>query len=72
MANKLIKRIVMQCPVCGRKHEVEELSHKATTIIKNEEVKYDESFYICREVVEDNEFETGELINRNIRKAQNS
>lgn len=72
MANKLIKRIVMQCPVCGKKHEVEELSHKVTTIIKNEKVRYDESCYICSELIDDNEFETGELVNRNIRNAQNS
>ena len=72
MANKLIKKTVMQCPVCGKKHEVEEHSHKATTIIKNEKVRYDENFYVCSELIDDNEFETGELVNRNIRNAQNS
>ena len=72
MAKRSINRIEMQCPICGRKHEVEEISHKVTTIIKSEKIRYDAYYYICNAAAEDNEFETGELLNRNIRNAQNS
>ena len=43
----LIKKVLMECPLCDKMHEVEERKRFATMIIKDEEVIYEEKYYYC-------------------------
>lgn len=73
VANTLIKRIHMSCPLCDKTHEVEERKRITTVILKGEEVTYEERFYFCTNADEDeNEFETGAMTNENLLKARNA
>ncbi|MCC8100728.1 MAG: DUF4065 domain-containing protein [Clostridiales bacterium] len=70
---KLIKKVYMTCPVCDRQHEVEERRRSTTSIIKGEPVVYDECFYFCENAdEEENEFETGAMMNENLLRARNA
>ena len=44
---KLVGKIHMECPLCGRTHEIEERKRKTQTSIKGEEGTYEERFYFC-------------------------
>ena len=69
----LIKKVHMDCPLCGKTHEVEERKRFATLIVKGEEVTYEERFYFCVNADEDeNEFETGSMTNTNLLNARNA
>ena len=69
----LIRKIHMECPLCDKIHEIEERKRTTTTIIKGEEVTYDERFYFCSNAdEEENEFETGEMDNENLLNARNA
>ncbi len=69
----LIRKIHMECPLCDKTHELEERKRTTVTVIKNEEVEYDECFYFCMNADEDeNEFETGEMLNKNLLNARNA
>lgn len=68
-----IKKVNMSCPVCGKVHEVEERKRKTSITIKGEEVTYEEKFYFCKNAdEEENEFETGKMINENLLNARNA
>lgn len=70
---KLVGKIHMECPLCGRTHEIEERKRKTQTIIKGEEVTYEERFYFCANSDEDeNEFETATMTNENLLNARNA
>ncbi len=69
----LIRKVHMECPLCDKVHEIEERKRIATTIVKEEEVSYEENFYFCVNSPEDeNEFETGAMMNKNLLNARNS
>ena len=69
----LIKKVHMDCPLCGKTHEVEERKRFATLIVKGEEVTYEERFYFCANADEnENEFETGTMTNTNLLNARNA
>lgn len=68
-----IRKILMDCPLCDRTHEVEERKRKVSTILKGEEITYEERFYFCANAEEDeNEFETGAMVNENLLNARNA
>lgn len=70
---KLLKKIHMNCPICDKLHEVEERKRVTTTIIKDEEVTYEERFYFCANAEEEeSEFETGSMTNQNLLNARNA
>lgn len=72
-ASALIRKIHMECPLCDKVHEIEERKRTTITIIKGEEVTYDERFYFCANMDEDeNEFETGNMTNENLLNARNA
>lgn len=72
-ANKMIRKIHMNCPLCDRTHEVEERKRETSITIKGEEVIYEERFYFCANMDEDeNEFETGTMTNENLLNARNA
>lgn len=63
----------MDCPLCGKTHEVEEKKRFADTILKGEKVTYEERFYFCVNAdEEENEFETGLMLNANLLNARNA
>ena len=69
----LIRRVRMNCPLCDRTHEVEERKRLATDLIKGENITYEEKFYRCTNSDnEENEFETGSMVNENLSNARNA
>lgn len=72
-ATTLLRKIHMNCPLCDKTHEVEERKRVTSIILKGEEVTYEERFYFCANVDEDeNEFETGAMANENLLNARNA
>lgn len=68
----LLRKIHMDCPLCGKTHEVEERKRVTSIVLKDEEVTYEERFYFCANAKEDeNEFETGSMTNENLLNARN-
>lgn len=68
-----IKKIYMNCPVCGKKHEVEERERNASIKIKGEEIFYKEKFYFCPDAGEDrHEFVTGSMANEDLLNARDT
>ena len=71
--SELIRKIHMRCPLCDCIHEFEEKKRIAITVIKGEEVSYEERFYFCASADEnENEFETGRMLNENLLNARNA
>lgn len=69
----LIRKIQMECPLCDKIHEIEERTRIARTIIKGEEVDYEENYFFCPNSDEDeNEFATGGMENDNLMNARNA
>lgn len=65
--------MLTQCPLCDKVHELEERKRTTTTIIKGEEVTYEERFYFCKNAdEEENEFETADMLNENLLRARNA
>lgn len=70
---EILRRLKMECPLCGEEHEVEVRVRNAKTIIKDIEVEYEETYYFCENSKEEeNEFETGKMSNMNLLNARNS
>ncbi len=69
----IIKKVHMNCPLCEKTHELEERKRVNTIVIKGVEVSYEERFYFCANSDEDeNEFESGEMLNENLLNARNA
>lgn len=69
----LLKKLHMECPLCDKIHEIEERRRTAMTIVKGEEVFYDERFCFCANAdADENEFETGTMTNENLLNARNA
>lgn len=69
----LIRVIHMECPLCDKIHEIEERKRITTTIIKGEEVTYEERFYFCANMGnEENEFQTAGMTNESLLNARNA
>lgn len=72
-AYTLIRKIHKDCPLCDKVHEIEERKRMASTIIKGEEVAYEERFFFCANAnEEEHEFETGSMANENLLNARNA
>ncbi len=69
----LIRKVYMDCPLCDKKHEVEERKRSATVTIKGDRVTYEERFCFCANAdEEENEFVTGTMENENLLNARNA
>ena len=69
---KLVRKIQMECPLCDKIHDIEERRRISKTIIKGEEVNYEETYYFCiNSDVDENEFVTGKMENDNLLNARN-
>lgn len=58
----------MKCPLCGKKHEVEERTRIATITIKGKTVAYNERVFYCKD--KDIEFVTGSMADDNLKNAR--
>lgn len=68
-----IRKIQMECPLCDKIHKIVKRTRVAKTIIKGEEVNYEETYYFCPNSDEDeNEFVTGKMENDNLLNARNA
>lgn len=71
--SELIRKVQMDCPLCGKIHEVEERKRITATIIKDTRVSYEETYFYCVNAGEEgNEFETGVMMNANLMNARNA
>ena len=65
--------MVIDCPMCGEKHEVEVKRVKSKAIIKGQEVTYNEKYCVCDNVPkEESEFYPGKFVDENLISAQNA
>lgn len=70
---KSIRKVHMNCPLCDKIHEVDEITRISVTEVKDEEVSYEEKVYCCGySPEEENEFCSGSMINDNMLKARNA
>ncbi len=68
-----IKVFMMDCPVCGKRHEVEEYTCIATTEIKGEEVDFEEHYLYCSNADEDEcRFAMPSMLNANLMRARDA
>lgn len=71
--DKLIRKIQTDCPLCDKVHEIEQRIRITKTIIKGEEIEYEEIYYFCQNSDEDeNEFVTSKLESENLKNARNT
>lgn len=71
--SKLIKKTSMKCPLCNKVHEIEERVRIANTIIKGDEVSYEDKYFLCcNSPVDENEFVTGKTESDNLLNARNA
>lgn len=70
-SSKLIRKILMYCPICDKVHEIEERVRTANITIKGKEAVYEEIYYLCHDCnEEENEFATGKMENENLSRAR--
>ncbi len=68
-----IKSLMMDCPICGRYHEVDEYKRITTTLIKAEKVEFEEHYLYCINADEDErEFAPASMFNENLMRARDS
>ncbi len=66
------KNIYKECPLCGKTHELELRTRISLARVKDGEVEYEESYYVCPNSPEDeNEFVDGKTHNMNMLNARN-
>lgn len=73
MKEKVVKKLVMECPICDKKHEVEIRVRLAIITIKGVNVNYEETYYYCVNANEDeNEFTPAKVEDVNLLNARNA
>lgn len=71
--NILIRKIDMECALCAKNHQVEERKRITKAIIKNEEVDFEEIYYLCDNCENDeNEFIPAKIMDSNLLCARNA
>jgi putative zinc finger/helix-turn-helix YgiT family protein len=69
----LVDIIRMECPLCGKTHDIELRKREAMIIIKSEQVSYDESYFLCHNQDDgENTFENNALNKSNLLNARNA
>ena len=74
MQDYLVRRILMDCPLCEKEHEIEERKRISVITIKGEEVEYEESYYLCNHMKDEdeNEFVPAKILDENMKNARNA
>ncbi|MCI7605897.1 MAG: DUF4065 domain-containing protein [Spirochaetales bacterium] len=70
----LIERIERDCPLCNKVHLLEKRRRESVMLIKNEEVKYEETYFFCPNSVgyDEDEFVSAEMMDYNLQNARNA
>ena len=63
---KFLKKVNMFCPICEEEHEIDLIEKEKETIIKGQNIKYNEKFYRCNKYKTENTFQNGELWNEGL------
>ena len=68
----LLEKELRGCPICGKEHEVEIRKRKSQIKIKDIMVDYDEIYYRCTNVSDedDNEYVSGKMMDKNLLEAK--
>ncbi len=67
----LIEKVKIDCPFCNEEHVVEKRKRTTLGIIKNEQVNYEEQYFLCnRTESNENEFVTAKLMDENLLNAR--
>ena len=73
MKDYLIQKLNMECPLCDTLHQVEERKRTTKAKIKGEIVEYEEIYYVCMNVdEEENEFIPSKVMDSNLLNARNA
>jgi hypothetical protein len=65
------KQLLMDCPVCDKKHYVHIIKREAKTVIEGKEVIYPETVYICKmENSKEDEFIPAKVMDENLATAK--
>jgi putative zinc finger/helix-turn-helix YgiT family protein len=69
----LIKKLVTDCPICDKVHTIELKKRHSHTIVKEETVDYEETFYSCPlSDAEENEYVSAAMMDENLLRARDS
>jgi len=64
--------IKYNCPICNIEHDVEIRREKTNAIIKNKEVEYFETIYLCKNSTNENKFVPVKIMDENLLKARDA
>jgi putative zinc finger/helix-turn-helix YgiT family protein len=71
--DKLIEAIEMECPICNAVHSVEKRQRDTKSLVKGEEVDFNEVYFLCNECdEEENEFVPAGIMDQNLLKARDA
>lgn len=69
----LIRTVEMDCPVCNKVHSVEQRKRLTQSIVKDEVVDYEETYFLCPSSnEEENEFVPAGIMDENLLRARDS
>ena len=71
--DKLIEIIEMECPICNSVHPIEKRQRNTQSLVKGEEVDFNEIYFLCNECDEDeNEFVPAGILDQNLLRARDA
>ena len=71
--DKLIEMIEMECPICNAVHPIEKRQRNTQSLVKGEEVDFNEVYLLCNKYDEDeNEFVPAGIMDQNLLKARDA
>ena len=69
---KILKKEIMDCPLCGEKHELELRESDSTLEVKGDRVTFKEKYYFCNNLIKNNSFERNNMIDENLLAAKDA
>ena len=67
MSDQLLDQIMMDCPICNKKHNVEKRLRQTQALFKGEIIHYEEQYFLCSETEEEeNEFVPAKIMDENL------
>lgn len=70
---RILEELVMDCPICNKKHVIEKRERQSVCLIKEEEVTFNEIYFLCKEWdEEENEFVPAGVMDVNLLNARDS
>ena len=69
----LIEKIITDCPICNRVHQIEIRKRDSRALIKGESVNFEETYYLCPDGgYEDDEFVPAGVMDENLARARDA